>query len=163
MGDIKRFEVFADFIERNFPARYFPRVIDVAGGGGYLSLELILRGYEPVLVDPRKTNVRKKVRKERRKEMAKLERRFELFTPDMAADADLVVGMHPDGATEAICEAASFAHVALVPCCNYWRGRSGPIEDIVIGRLREIGDPWEAVLPMSGKNRVMVSKPRGWA
>lgn len=152
MGDIKRAAIFADFIERNYPPDRFRRVLDVAGGAGYVSVELTKRGYDCVIVDPRRTAPAKRDRSM----LGRIERRLELFEAEMAKDADLVVAMHPDGATEAATRACVYAPALIVPCCNYWDGHEGPIEGAVRNTMMKLANCWEAELPMKGKRLVLV-------
>lgn len=42
----------ARFVARCFPARVYRRVADVAGGRGYLAMELARRGYRVTIIDP---------------------------------------------------------------------------------------------------------------
>lgn len=158
MGDKHRAEVFVDFIEKQYPANRFRRVLDVAGGAGYVSLELALRGYSPTIVDPRATDLRRKDRRAYRLERGRITRLMQPFEAEMAQDADLVVAMHPDGATEEAARASRFAPSMLVPCCNYWSGHEGAVENAVRRVLNEItGGCWETQLDMKGKNLVLWS------
>jgi hypothetical protein len=38
----------------------------------------------------------------------------------MAGFYDLIVGLHPDGATREIVESAAYRPILLIPCCNEW-------------------------------------------
>jgi hypothetical protein len=53
MGDPRRFEVFARFLRRTFPAA--ATVADIAGGHGELAFWLGELGLRPTIVDPRPT------------------------------------------------------------------------------------------------------------
>lgn len=144
MGDNNRAKVFVDFIERNYPVDRFKRVLDVAGGAGLVSLELIKRGYDPIVIDPKRF---------RHSKVSRMHRRFEA---EMAKDADLVVAMHPDGATQEATRAARYAPSVIVPCCNYWPGHHGDVAEAVRQVLGEInGSYYEDELPISGKNLVL--------
>src|SRR5262245_28260166 len=105
MADKQRFALFADFLRRAFPAAR--RVFDVAGGQGRLNLALTERGREVTTFDTRW----------KRFEVRYAERRFALDEP---CACELVVGMHPDGATRLILEYAARHGVgyAVVPCCS---------------------------------------------
>ena len=109
-------------------------VLDVAGGKGELSLHLTLAGARVTLVDPRKNSgyLSKWQRKLlRRSGRPPFDVTRSLFTDDaaddgsaaLAAAAALVVGMHPDEATEAIVDAAVARRLpfAVVPCCVFSR------------------------------------------
>lgn len=124
MGDPRRFQVFAEFIARTFP--HAQRIADVAGGHGLLSVELLLRGFEPVIIDPRKADsLPRKTRKRLRKKalrtgvVPKLERVLAMIQEVDADQFDLIVGLHPDQATEPIVRAATRRDkpFAVVPCC----------------------------------------------
>lgn len=124
MGDRCRFAILASFIERNFPPSRFPRVADVAGGTGMLSLELLRLGYRATVIDPPRSGLPKGVRKQERKGALKSGR---LLTPMFdnkpvgqadLSDFDLLVGLHPDEATEPLVYLAQQTPVVLVPCCN---------------------------------------------
>lgn len=164
MGDPNRHHVLAAEILRRFPPTHFPRVADVAGGQGRLSLLLAAAGYSPVVFDPRATDLPKRERKDvrfgRRPGFARLQRRFD---PNQdARDFDLVVGLHPDGATEAIVHAAAHAAVLVVPCCNFWAGPEIVGRSVVeaircVWHARDI--QWdEETLPMSGANLVLATR-----
>ncbi|MDD4779172.1 MAG: hypothetical protein PHT02_01020 [Tissierellia bacterium] len=106
MGDINRFKVFADFIERNY--KYNKNILDVAGGQGGLSIELKRKGYNPTIIDPKiKSNINN------------VNKIKGYYTDNINIDYDLVVGMHPDGATEYIVRNAvkNNKKFAVVPCC----------------------------------------------
>ena len=107
-GDETRFEVVADFIYERYGdgVKY---IADVAGGQGLLSRILNKKyNYESEVIDPRGFAL-KGVRS-----------RQCIYTPDMAGFYDLVVGLHPDGATRAVAQSALIRPVLLVPCCNEW-------------------------------------------
>ena len=107
MGDSRRFQVFAEFIKRNYKPC---KVADVAGGKGILSWELQNRGYKPTVIDPR---IRYGIK---RYDTIK-----KLYKQEYAKDFDLIVGMHPDSATEDIIESAIKYNrkFAIVPCCSH--------------------------------------------
>lgn len=124
MGDRRRFQAFSDFIIRTYPN--VKRIADVAGGHGLLSVELLLRGFEPVIIDPRRADTlphrtRKRLRKEalRIGVVPKLERVFAMIEEVDLDQFDLIVGMHPDQATEPIVREATRRGkpFAVVPCC----------------------------------------------
>lgn len=159
MGDKKRFEVLADYIEENYPAAEYRRVLDVAGGGGCLALELADRGYIVEVVDPRRTLPPKKVRRAKRNLMGMITRRQEPFQATMAKEADLVVALHPDGATEQAALASEFCPVVIMPCCNYWAGHEGDVTNAVrevFGRLRGVFS--EIELPITGRNILLEAR-----
>ena len=113
MGDRRRFDVFARFVARLVPPadRAGMRVADVASGKGGLSWALMQQGFRDITpFEPRPRAGGQVVR---------LNIQVREFTPDDAADFDVVVGMHPDEATDAILDGAA-RHRALAvvsPCC----------------------------------------------
>ncbi|MBX5480385.1 MAG: hypothetical protein IRZ16_00850 [Myxococcaceae bacterium] len=149
MADKRRFELFAALIAERFPAAH--RVFDVAGGMGKLNLALTKLGREVTTFD---------LRHKRAPTVRYAERRFTLEEP---CAADLVVGMHPDGATRIIIEYAAKHRIpfAVVPCCsdngmpyNPWMRHLAEL-----GRDRGFGIE-EARLAMEGRARVIVGVPR---
>ena len=88
----------------------------------------------------------------------------------MLASSSAVVGMHPDGATEAIVDfaLATGKHFACVPCCVYSglfpqrvdrRGRRITKYDAFVDYLvaKAPGRIGVATLPFEGKNKVIYS------
>jgi hypothetical protein len=107
-GDPARFPVVAEMISRCY-GRGIRYIADVAGGQGMLSKLLRTRlGYDAEVVDPRGWRI------------TGVPGREEEFDPGQASYYDLVVGVHPDGATRAIAMAALSTRTLLVPCCNFW-------------------------------------------
>lgn len=149
MADKRRFELFAQFLCQRFPAA--PRVFDVAGGMGRLNEELTRLGREVTTYDGR--HKRLKVRYVERH-----------FTVDEPCACDLVVGLHPDGATRVIIEYAARHRVpfAVVPCCadngmpyKPWMRHLAELA-VSLGLQVE-----EHTLPMDGRARVLVGLPPG--
>ena len=143
MGDSRRFDVTAAFIAKNFrPCR----VADVAGGKGEMSTALRKYGFDCTVIDTRKGAGR----------CAK-------FTLAMVTDYDLLVGLHPDGATETLAQAAlSGKPVVIVPCCQFWQGidshgATGMVDTIRRYWRKHKIDFWETQLKMNGKNVVLVA------
>lgn len=169
MGDDRRFAILASFVERNFPPSRFPTVADVAGGTGLLALELIRRGYRATVIDPRRSGLPGHIRKQERKAALKTGR---LLRPTyMQADVchadlsgfDLLVGLHPNEATEPIARLAKQKPVVLVPCCNKGFGivsHGSPNATDTVRRIWQgLGVQWrETQLPMTGKNVVLWTK-----
>lgn len=104
MADKRRFDLFARWITGRFPG---PRVYDVAGGQGKLNEALTRLGRTVTTFD----------RKVKHLPVRYVER---VFTLDEPCEADVVVGMHPDGATRIIIEYAARHRIAfaVVPCCS---------------------------------------------
>lgn len=107
MGDPRRFNVMADAITQRWPDRGV-RFADVAAGKGYLYAAMYQRGYRNgVCFD-------KRARKARR---PYYEHRW--FDRHVRDSFDLLLGMHPDEATDLIISEAARRRVpfAIVPCC----------------------------------------------
>ena len=166
MGDKRRFSVLADFIVRNFPPSRFPAVADIAGGTGMLSLELLHRGYSTTVIDPRKSGLSHKVRKREKKRALKTGRLLQptyIRSPICETDLsefDLLIGLHPDEATEPIARAARERPVVLVPCCSKDFGitsHGSPNATETVRRIwRGMKINWrETLLPITGKNVVL--------
>jgi hypothetical protein len=156
MGDGRRFELFATFIKNNFPK--VKKIADVAGGKGHLQLALKKYGYSVTTFDKRKTRVNK----------TKFEYRF--FNDKIKEEFDLIVGMHPDEATDVIIIEATKRKVpfAIVPCCVM------PNEVIYWGQhcykdwlehLKRIAESKnyivrESILKMNGRNIILIGTPK---
>ena len=144
MADLRRFELFARFLAERFAAR---RIYDVAGGMGRLNQALAALGREVTTFD---------VRHKRLPHLRYAERPFTLDEP---CACELVVGMHPDGATRLIVEYAARHRIpfAVVPCCsdngmpyNPWMRHLGEL-----ARSSGFAGVDEAKLEMSGRSRVL--------
>lgn len=147
LADKRRFGLFADLLVRRFPdAR---RVFDVAGGMGKLNAALTARGLDVLTFDTRW----------KRAEVPYAMRRFTLDEP---CTCDLVVGMHPDGATRIIVEYAA-RHgrpFAIVPCCSDNGMPYKPWVRHLAELATELGlDVAAADLPMQGRARVLLGVP----
>jgi hypothetical protein len=147
MADKRRFDLFADLLVAQFPTAR--RVYDVAGGMGKLNEALTARGREVTTFDTRHKHL--PVRFAER-----------LFTLDEPCEADLVVGMHADGATRLIVEYAARHGIAfaVVPCCSDngmpykpWMRHLG---ELATGLGLAAG---EELLPMEGRARVLLGRP----
>lgn len=113
MGDPQRFDALASFIEARVSDKN-ARIADVAAGKGHLSSVLKRRGYKCITAFepyPRQklNGVQLKVCK---------------FTNGNCFD--IIIGMHPDQATDVILDEACKSKVAVIlaPCCalpNRWR------------------------------------------
>jgi hypothetical protein len=146
MADKRRFDLFADFITATFDA---PRIYDVAGGMGRLNEALGKRGRQVLTFDERHKHL----------SVPFAVRQFTLQEP---CDAQLVVGMHPDGATRVIVEYAATHRLgfAVVPCCSDNGMPYKPWMRHLAELARDRGFPTveEHVLPMDGRARVIVGK-----
>lgn len=147
MADKRRFELFADLIVREFPEAR--RAFDIAGGMGKLNEALTARGLDVTTFDKRWKHA----------DVKYAQRLFTLAEPCVC---DVVVGMHPDGATRIIVEYAHAHGVpfAIVPCC----ADNGMPYKPWMRHLAELGaqsglDVVERALPMQGRARVLVGRP----
>lgn len=149
MADQRRFDLFADLLCARFPTG---RVFDVAGGMGKLNEALSARGRQVLTFDQRHKHL----------PVEFAERAFTLEEP---CEAELVVGMHPDGATRLIIEYGARHHIpfAVVPCCS---DNSMPYKPWM-RHLAELAASLgftveEHQLPMEGRARVLLGHwPRG--
>jgi len=161
VGDERRFDVLANFVQRNFPPPL--KVADVAGGQGNLSFILAQRGYDCTVIDPRKTGLSKKKRQISRRKRIQFRQIHSEFHAEMTEDYDLIIGLHPDQATEEICYAAKIRPVILVPCCKYWNGienhGAASLSDTIRKFFRQNKiEWWETLLEINGKNLVFIAK-----
>lgn len=143
MADKRRFELFAQLIASRFEA---PRIFDVAGGMGRLNEELTKLGRETTTFDGRHKRLR--VRYAERP-----------FTLDEPCTCDLVVGLHPDGATRVIIEYAARHRIpfAVVPCCSDNGMPYKPWMRHLSALALERGFAVEEIqLPMDGRGRVLI-------
>lgn len=132
---------------RRFPAAH--RVFDVAGGMGRLNAALGERGRAALTFDTRW----------KRLAVPYAERRFTHAEP---CACDLLVGMHPDGATRIIVEyAARHARpFAIVPCCADNGLSYRPWVRHLTELALQLGMHVEAEqLPMSGRATVLLGTP----
>ncbi len=109
MGDSRRFDLFADVVARRFLNRA-ASIADVAGGKGLLRGALHRRGFGRVVTIDRRQRLAK----------GRPGTRYGLFDGAREpAGFDLVVGMHPDAATDHIIVYAARHGVpfAVCPCC----------------------------------------------
>jgi hypothetical protein len=147
MADKRRFDLFADFIVSRFTA---PRVFDVAGGQGRLNEALTQRGRTVTTFDLRHKHLPVKYAQR-------------IFTLDEPCEAELVVGMHPDGATRIIIQYAARHRLpfAVVPCCSDNGMPYNPWMRHLAELARDSGFPLveEVKLAMDGRARVLIGDP----
>ncbi|WP_223634414.1 hypothetical protein [Corallococcus sp. EGB] len=145
MADKRRFDLFADLLVTRFPQAQ--RVYDVAGGMGKLNESLTQRGRTVTTFDLRHKHLPVKY----------AQRPFTLEEP---CEAELVVGMHPDGATRIIIEYAARHGLgfAVVPCCSDNGMPYKPWMRHLAEVARQAGFTTveEAELPMDGRARVLL-------
>jgi hypothetical protein len=146
MADKRRFELFAQFISERFSAS---RIFDIAGGQGRLNEALTKLGHTVTTFDLRHKHL--PVRFAQR-----------AFTLEEPCEADLLVGMHPDGATRIIIEYAALHRLpfAVVPCCSDNSMPYNPWMRHLAGLARERGfaTVGEHSLPMEGRARVILGQ-----
>jgi hypothetical protein len=136
----ERAEIFVDWLIGTFTVEYLNSgsgVLDIAGGRGAISWELqCKRGIKSTLVDPRTVHLSGRQKKYLRKTHGSpfAHQQIALTNPEQDKETltkmkfdvilqkcSLIVGMHPDEATESIVEYANYYHkpFAIVPCCVY--------------------------------------------
>lgn len=158
MGDRNRFHLFADLIAQEFPDRAIS-IADVASGNGKLQAALRMRGYNEITSWDR----------QRRNAKGRRGYRFGLFDYRNASRAyDLVIGMHPDEATDQIILYAGKHGKPFVvcPCCI--KPSVSHFEDIGFAgwlrHLRKLGEQdgltvTDTALPMYGRANVLIGRP----
>ena len=145
MADKRRFDLFAEWVVGRWPDR--PRVFDVAGGMGKLNVALTSKGRQVTTFD----------RRERNCEPVTYARRD--FTVEEPLGCDVVLGMHPDGATRVIIQYAARHHIpfAVVPCCADNGMPYNPWMKHLTALAQELGFArvGEETLKMDGRARVL--------
>lgn len=154
MGDTRRFDLFADFIKSNFPN--CNKVADIAGGKGYLQIALKERGFNVTTFDKRKYKANK------------INYQYRYFDSTVKENFDLMVGMHPDEATDIIIVEAAKRSIpfAIVPCCimpnaiPYWGQHSYKqwIEHLKKSAQKLGYQVYEKQLKMNGCNLVLYGR-----
>jgi hypothetical protein len=161
-NDRRRFRAFADFLHINYPS--VETIADVAGGHGRLSYHLHQHGFAATVIDTRRAELPRRMQRTLRKQSIEQRRLIEI--PRVIARVqevdlgpfDLIVGLHPDEATEpAIRSAIALGtQFAIVPCCPY------PIDGIRRSEANWLEylaslspDVETATLPIDGANRVL--------
>lgn len=148
MADKRRFELFARFLLDTFQEGR--RVFDVAGGMGKLNEALSALGREVTTFDVR------------HKRLPKIRYAERLFSLEEPCEADLVVGMHADGATRLIVEYAAKHRIpfAVVPCCSDNGMPYNPWMRHLAELAKELRfETAEYTLDMGGRARVLYGKP----
>lgn len=148
MGDPRRHLVFAEFISSLWPDRSL-RIADVAGGHGATNAALYQLGYRNVVTFDKRT----------KRWTTRPHYRYGIFREEDAADFDLLVGMHPDGATDVILKSAVENEIpaAVVPCCQIptvweFKGRG---QDKWVDHLINRSGATQSLLAITGANRVL--------
>ena len=148
MADKRRFELFAQLLTSRYP--HARRVFDIAGGMGKLNEALSSLGCEVTTFDRRAKHLPVKFAER-------------IFTLDEPCECDLVVGMHPDGATRVIIEYAAKHQVpfAVVPCCSDNSMPYNPWMRHLTELAISLGlEATEVALAMSGRARVITGAPK---
>jgi hypothetical protein len=159
--DASRFRKFAYLIRQWFPNVRL--VADIAGGKGHLSAELAKYDIKSVTFDKRNRKQRKKG----------IEFRKRFFNSDIKTNFDLLVGMHPDEATDLIIYEAKRRRLPfmIVPCCvlpNMYPFDKMVCQKDAFGRWvnhlvrlseKEGFKVFTTNLDIKGKNMVIIGKP----
>lgn len=179
----KRAEVLADWIVETYGAEHLAGglVLDVAGGRGDLAFELtVKKGISCVVVDPRPAKLKRWQAKLVKKKEVKLPEHYQLYFDDQffatskldPATIKLVVGLHPDEATESIMDLSLVAGLAccLVPCCVFsalsphrrLKNGCAPVnyEDFCRFLCEKSDTILTSHLPFAGKNKVLYTRPK---
>jgi len=182
----KRAEVLSNWIVETYGAEYLAggTVLDVAGGRGDLAFELaIKKGINCVVVDPRPAKLKRWQAKLVKKKEVKLPEHHQLYFDQQffssskvdPASIRLVVGMHPDEATESIVDTSLSAGLpcCVVPCCVFsalspqrrLKNGCAPInyEDFCSYLCEKSERIMTCHLPFAGKNKVLFTRPRSSA
>jgi len=157
MGDSRRFHLFAQCIKSNFPNA--SSIADVAGGKGYLNLALKNLGYKRVVT----FDTRGKFR------VNGIEYHTKLFDSTVPNEYDLLVGMHPDEATDHIIVEAGKRRIPflIVPCCvkpsaiTFWGNH---VRRHWFAHLVKLAESFnmqvnKTTLRMNGRNEVFIGIP----
>ena len=107
MGDRRRFDLLGKHIATHFPNKQI-KIADVAGGKGFLNLWLWEHGY---------INVTTYDKRHKGRASRIIDYKYGLFKD--GSQYDLLVGMHPDEATDVIIVEAVKNNIpfVVVPCC----------------------------------------------
>lgn len=146
MADLQRFSLFAQFLAQKFDAE---RVFDIGGGMGKLNEALSQLGRKVTTFDRRQKHL----------PVPYAEREFTLIEPCLA---ELVVGLHPDGATRVIIEYAAQHRLgfAVVPCCsdNSMSYKPWMRHLTELAKANGFRSVEEETLPMRGRARVIYGR-----
>ncbi|RLN51031.1 hypothetical protein BBJ28_00022968 [Nothophytophthora sp. Chile5] len=197
-GKQQRAQVFVEWLVATFGTSFLASgrgVVDVAGGRGSVSFELWNKRQLPcTLIDPRPMKLSKMQHKYLKKQKkdgqqstsspanALVPQVQTLFTVDsfleveenaqLVEQASLLLGMHPDEATDAIIDVAVKLNkpFAVVPCCVFGHkfqarrladgSKVLSYEHLVEYLVAKHADIEKAFLPFDGKNLVLFRRPR---
>ena len=115
--NLKVFDDLAKLIRYNFPKGEFPRVVDIAGGKGYMATRLARAGYKVTIIDPESDLKHPKIKVLKRK-----------FLVQDADNFDFLVALAPCGASQKAVRAAKRKPILFAPCiCRWvWPGNRAP-------------------------------------
>ncbi len=162
VNDRRRFRAFANFIHDTYPD--VKTIADVAGGHGNVAYYLYEFGYDATIIDCRETRLPGKMHRAlrklsvKRRKLVEIPRLVERVQDVDLRRFDLIVGLHPDDATEhALRTALKYdKDFAIVPCCVF------PIDGVKrstadwLEYLASISpDIMRATLPIEGANVVL--------
>lgn len=107
MGDSRRFVVFTKEIQNKFLLKKYKKIADIAGGKSYLNYELKKIGYSVTTYDKRKVK------------RNNITFKYCYFNEKIKDNHDLLVGMHPNEATDIIITQAAKRNIPfiIVHCC----------------------------------------------
>jgi hypothetical protein len=159
MGDIRRFDRFANLVLSLYPYRDLS-IADVASGKGYLSMDLNQLGYNNISL----FDTRARIAKYNRLRIKYSQR---LFTYTCKERFDIIIGMHPDEATDHIILYAVRNRIPFIvcPCCvkpsasqfnqnyKFWNWVAH-LENLAKGFTIK-----KQLLPIGGKNLVLIGTP----
>lgn len=157
MGDSRRFDLFAKLAERHLSKEL--NIVDVASGKGYLQAALRQRGFKNII----SWDKRKKNSSNRRGY------RYGYFDYRCKEEYDALVALHPDEATDHSILYCGIRRIPgiICPCCVKPHAVSffGSYNfQSWIKHLRSLAEKYnlsiqETVLPMDGRNFIMIMKP----
>lgn len=160
MGDARRFDLMAKLVDAEFPQYTENPVADVAGGKGYLQASLRQRGWERITTIDRRHRLAK----------GRPGQKYGLFTYNTVEKYSLVLGMHPDEATDHIIlyAAKNFVPFVVCPCCVkpdakvYSRNNNLGMNESWLNHLKTLALPTHTIkevrLLMDGKNLVLIGR-----
>ena len=159
MGDTRRFDLFGVYIMRH--ATTTTRIADIAGGKGILQANLRQHGFLRVETFDKRS---------KHKRGGGMNYKHRLFTPQLAQGFQLLVGMHPDEATDVIIVSAIKNHIPFIvcPCCikptltvyrgkRYYEGWVNHLENVATSGGYSIT---RTHLKMQGNNIVIHGRPK---
>ena len=157
MGDKRRFDLFADLVEKHLNKDM--NIVDVASGKGKLQAALRRRGFQNVI----SLDKCRKTRQNRRGY------KYTYFNWECKEKYDAVVAMHPDEATDhAVLYAIKHRVPALIcPCCvknDAAPYRDRPMFKNWVAHLERLAvkgmmNVCKVMLAMKGKNLVLILTP----